>query len=128
VRPFSPSKAIGTALLHAVDEGKYVDQFYYGHIQLSKKLTVLVLDRSVMLIEKQVLRDVLGYGGWHSQSCVQFRHLRSPAASTRDTNVIFNYKPGQEKSLSHISVNSEQTAREVADVVNQSYSIFQKEF
>ena len=81
--------------LKAVDEGKYVHQFYYGHIQLSKKLTVLVLDRqdmhtsthtrthththrhthththtdllrSVMLIEKQVLRDVLGNGGWHS--------------------------------------------------------------
>ena len=31
--------------LKAVDEGKYVNQFYHGHIQLSKKLIVLVLDR-----------------------------------------------------------------------------------
>ena len=29
----------------AVDEGKYVDQFYYGHVELSKKQIVLVLDR-----------------------------------------------------------------------------------
>ena len=31
--------------LKAVDEGKYVNQFYHGHIQLSKKQIVLVLDR-----------------------------------------------------------------------------------
>ena len=37
--------------LQAVDEGKYVDQFYYGHVELSKKQIVLVLDRYIYLTQ-----------------------------------------------------------------------------
>ena len=57
-------------------------------------MIVMCVCRSLMLIEKHVLRDVLGDGGWHSQGCVGFKRFRSPV-TVRDTNVVLNYKPGE---------------------------------
>ena len=67
------------------------------HKATAQQLTynMLLLCRSVMLIEKHVLKDVLGDGGWESKACVRFKHLRQPPATARETNVVFNYKPGQ---------------------------------
>ena len=47
-----------------------------------------------MLIEKHVLRDVLGDGGWHSLGCVRFKHFSSPV-TVKDINVILHYLPGE---------------------------------
>jgi hypothetical protein len=128
VRPFSPGKALGTALLRAVDEGKFVNQFYHGHVKISKKAIILVLDRSVMLIEKHVLRDVLGDGGWGSQLCVWFKHLQMPPVRVQESIVVFNYKPGKERSPKQISGNTAKAAQEAADLIHESYNLFHKEF
>ena len=55
----------------------------------------VVLVRSVMLIEKHVLRDVLGDGGWECKVCVRFKYLRTPPATAKEANIVFNYKPGK---------------------------------
>ena len=118
--------------LQAVDEGKFVNQFYHGHVSISKKSIILVLDRqdnrvtvlcsishppsslpplispppsshpftfsrhrSVMLIEKHVLRDVLGDGGWACQHCVGFKQLQMPPVKVQEALIIFNYRPGK---------------------------------
>ena len=51
--------------------------------------------RSMMLIEKPLLGDVLGEGGWHNPTAsVGFQRFSSPA-TVEGTVVVLNYKPGK---------------------------------
>ncbi|XP_064395949.1 intermembrane lipid transfer protein VPS13A-like isoform X2 [Halichondria panicea] len=125
VMPFSPHKAIGTALLMGLDDGKLVKtDFYFGHVEISKSPLkfVLVTDRRFTVIERRILTE-----GWKSSQHAIFEFMSKPV-EYKDLNVVVSYNPKyKDNKLNSLALSSEKLASEVAHTVNNGYLSFVNE-